>query len=323
MTTFSLIRTGFQTAKSHPRLVILTWVAPLIPALILVTMIASNIGPVLGHSRFAKGILEGSAFPVFMEFRSSPADQLSPLMGTGILVMAILSLFVQLLLSTGIVEILAGSGPPHPFLFGVRRNTGRFFRSMLFFLVPTVIAAATAGIVFRAFTHLAKTLGDGRWDLAALAVAPVIFLLLWAPADLAYDLSRVAAVRHNHKSMVRGFFRALNLVLRRPGIFMPLYLVFLLLPLLIVGIYSAFRQPWTPGTVFAIVALALIHQMVMAARAFIKIAFWAAEVEVFRDFDEPEFCRGKQRRDPEPIQPDPVTPDEEPLESIFSTPEPS
>jgi hypothetical protein len=322
MTTFSLIRTGFQTARRHPRLVVLAWVAPLIPALILVTMIASNIGPVLNHSLFAKGILEGSAFPVFMEFRSSPADQLAPLMGAGVLVMVILSLFVQLLLSAGIVEVLAGSGPSHPFLFGVRQNTGRFFRSMLFFLVPTIIAAATAGIVFRAFTHLAKTLGNGRWDLAAVAVAPVIFLFLWAPADLAYDLSRIASVRHNHRSMVRGFFRALVVVLKNPGTFMPLYLVFLVLPLLTVAIYTAFRRPWTPGTVAAIVLLALVHQIVMAIRAFIKIAFWAAEVEVFGQSEAPEFCRPKKRIVPGPIQPDPVPQVEEPLESLFSTPNP-
>ncbi|RLE18912.1 MAG: hypothetical protein DRJ65_20830 [Acidobacteria bacterium] len=322
MNTFDFVAHGFRTARRHPRLVMIVWLAPLIPALILVTLIASNIGPALGRSLFSQGILDGSAFPVFMEFRSSPADALEPLMGKGALVMGVLSLLLQIFLSAGIVGVLAGSGPPNPFLTGVRRNTCRFLRSALVFLVPTAVAAVAAGLTVKGGGLLATHFADGRWDLAGIGAAAVFFLILWAPADLAYDLSRIAAVRHDHRSMLRGFFRALLVVLKKPGTFVPLYLVFLALPLLLLGLYSAFRQPWTPGTAFAVVLLALIHQIVMAIRAFFKIGFWAAEVEVFRNLEEPELSRGKQRVVPDPVQPDPPTPDENSLESIFLTPEP-
>ena len=291
----------------------ITWLAPLIPALILVTLIASNIGPPLGRSLFSQGIMDGSAFPVFVEFRTSPADSLAPLMGPGVLVMGVLSLLVQILLSAGIVEVLAGSGPAHPFLTGIRTNSGRFLRSALLFLVPTAVAAVAAGLTIKGGGLLAKHFADGRWDLAGIAAAAAVFLILWTPADLAYDLSRIAAVRHNQRNMFRGFVSALAFVLRKPGTFVPLYLLFVGLPLLLLGIYSAFRQPWTPGTAFAVVLLALIHQIVMVTRAFFKISFWAAEVEVYGQFGAQAFCRGKQKVVSEPIQPDPVTPSEESL----------
>lgn len=298
MNTFSFVTHGFRTARRHPRLVTIAWLAPLIPALILVTMIAANIGPTLGRSLFSQGILEGSAFPIFIEFRTSPADALGPLLGRGALVMGVLSLLVQIFLSAGIVGVLAGSGSPNPFLTGIRRNTCRFLRSALVFLVPTAVAAVAAGLTVKGAGLLAEHFADGRWDLAGIAGAAMVFLVLWAPADLAYDLSRIAAVRHDHTSMLRGFFRALMVVLKKPGTFVPLYLVFLGLPLLLLGLYSAFRQPWTPGTAFAIVLLALIHQIVMAIRSFFKIGFWAAEVEVFRDLEEPDLCRGKRTARP-------------------------
>jgi len=243
-------------------------------------------------------------------------------MGKGALVMGVLSLLVQIFLSAGIVGVLAGSGPANPFLTGIRQNTCRFLRSALVFLVPTAIAAVAAGLTVKGGGLLAVHFADGRWDLAGMAAAAFVFLVLWSPADLAYDLSRIAAVHHDHTSMFRGFFRALIIVLKKPGTFVPLYLVFLALPLLLLGLYSAFRQPWTPGSAFAIVLLALIHQIVMAIRAFFKISFWASEVEVFRDLEEPELCHGKQHFVPNPIQPNPPTPDETSLESIFSTPEP-
>ena len=322
MNTFSFVAHGFRTARRHPLLVLIAWLAPLIPALMLVVLIAANIGPTLDRSLYSQGILNGNAFTVFLEFRTSPADALAPLMGRGALMMGVISLLVQILLSAGIVEVLAGPGRSNPFLAGVRRNTRQFLRSALIFLVPTAVAAVAAGLTFKGGGLLAEHFADGRWDLAGVAAAAVVFIALWSPADLAYDLSRVGAVRHDHRSMLRGFIRALVVVLKKPGTFVPLYLVFLALPLLLLGIYSAFRQPWTPGSVFAIVLLALIHQIVMAIRAFFKIGFWATEVEVFRDLEEPGFCLGKQRVVPDPIQPDPPTPDENPLESVFSTPEP-
>ncbi len=304
MRTFSFVAHGFRTARRHPRLVMIVWLAPLIPALILTGLIASNLGPTLGRSLFSQGILDGSAFTVFMEFRTSPADALAPLMGRGILVMGVLSLLVQIILSAGIVEVLVGPGPPNPFLTGIRCNTARFLRSALVFLVPTAVAAAAAGLTVKGAGLLAEHFADGRWDLAGIAAAGVVFIVLWAPADLAYDLSRVAAVRHDHTSMLRGFFRALMVILKKPGTFVPLYLVFLALPLLLLALYSAFRQPWTPGTIFAIVFLALIHQIVMAIRAFFKIGFWAAEAEVFRDLGQPPFCRGKRMARLGFLQPD-------------------
>ncbi len=319
MKTLEIVAHGFRTARRHPRLVLITWLAPLIPALILVAMIGSNIGPTLGRSLFSQGILDHSAFPVFMEFRSSPADSLAPLMGRGVMVMAVLSLLVQILLSAGIVEVLAGSGRPYPFFSGVRRNTGRFLRSALVFLVPTAIAAVAASLTVKGGGLLAKHFADGRWDLAGLATAAVVFIALWAPADLAYDLNRVAAVRHDHNSMLRGFLRALPSVVKNSGAFAPLYIVFLALPLILMGIYTAIRQPWTPGSTFAIILLALIHQVVMAGRTFFKIAFWAAEVEVYRDLEEPEFCLGKRKVLVEPTQPTAMAPSHRTLEPSFPT----
>ncbi|MEN8164950.1 MAG: hypothetical protein ABFS37_12530, partial [Acidobacteriota bacterium] len=166
MNTLSFVANGFRTALRHPRLVMIAWLAPLIPALVLVSLIASNLAPALGQSLFSQGIMDGSAFPIFMEFRTSPADALEPLMGRGVLVMVVLSLLVQIFLAAGIVEVLAGSGATHPFLTGLRRNAGRFLRSALVFLVPTVAAVVTAGLTVRGGNLLAKNFADGRWDLA-------------------------------------------------------------------------------------------------------------------------------------------------------------
>lgn len=294
MTTLHLITRGFQSAKTHPRLVAAAWLAPLLPALVLVLMAGANFGPVFGHSLFSEGILDGSGFPVFMEFRTSPSDALTPIMGRGLVVMALLSLGVQILLSAGIVGVLAGPGGDHPFLTGIRRNTGRFLRAFLIVLVPAMLTAVPAAVVVRLGGKIAEATANGFWDLAGLAAAAMVFLLLWGPVDLAYDLSRLSAVHHGQTSMVRGFLRSLFFVLRRPRIFLPMFLAFASLPVAVLVLFNLIRQPWTPGGWVGIGILVLLHQGVMLLRAFIKIGCWGAEAAAFSHFDRPRWCRPKR-----------------------------
>ena len=78
---------GFAFTTRHKKLVLVLWLVPLLPALILGSLAASNIAPELGHSLFADRVMDGDALLVFLEFRSSPADELTPIFGRGIVVM--------------------------------------------------------------------------------------------------------------------------------------------------------------------------------------------------------------------------------------------
>jgi hypothetical protein len=55
------------------------------------------------------------------------------------------------------------------------------------------------------------------------------------------------------------------------------------------------RTPWTPAGGAAILGLFILQQVVMALRAFLRIAFWGAEVDTYRMLGEPRWCLEKQR----------------------------
>ena len=303
MQSMSFVRQGFRIAGRHKRLVLVLWLVPLIPALILGAMAASNLAPALGQSLFADRALDGDWFVVLMEFRSSPADALKPITGIGVVAMAMLTLLLQVALSAGVVEVLLERENRHPFALGVGKNYLRFFRTTILLIVATVVPAAAAFFPARGFFKLAEAQSNGWLDIFGVGLAVVLFFILWAPLDLAADLSRIAAARFDHRSMVRGFFRALGAVVRRPGLFVPMYLVFLLLPLLLHFVYYQLRAPWTPATTVAILALLAAQQTVMLIRAFFKLGFWGAEIAAHRGLDEPEFCRAKAKIKPaeEPV----------------------
>jgi len=303
----SYLRNGFRIAGRHKRLVVALWLAPLLPALLLGGLAASNLAPPLGKSLFAERALEGDWYVVLMELRSSPQDALGPILGPGVLAMLLLSWLVQVALSAGVVEVLLEREGRHPFVLGVRRNVVRFLRTTVLLGVLAAVLAGAGFMLIRGFFKIAEAQSNGWYDLLGVALAAVLFVGLWAPLDLAGDLSRIAAARHDQHSMVRGFFRAWLAVLRRPGPFVPLYLVFLLLPLLLHAVYTLLRSPWTPATTAGILAVVLAQQAVMVTRSYLKLGFWGAEVSAYRGLDEPEWCLLKASSIPEtplPEQPE-------------------
>lgn len=296
MQFMTFLSEGFSIAQRHKRLVIVLWLAPLVPALVLAAMAASNLAPALEHSLFADEVLRGNSYTVWTEFRSSPYDALEPILTRGVIIMALLTLLVQVLLSAGVVETLLEKERDHPFILGVRRNFLRFARTAIVLVLSSVVPAVLGIALARGSFKLAEAQMDGRFDILGVVAAAVLFIILWAPLDLATDLSRIAAAHHDDGSMLRGFFRALKEVLKNPGVFVPLYFLFLLMPLTVHLVYSALRAPWTPSTLAAIVVLVVAQQLVMLMRAFYKLGIYGAEIAAFRGLDEPRLCRPKDLR---------------------------
>jgi hypothetical protein len=297
MRSLTAAREGFRLAGRHKRLAVVLWLAPLVPALVVAAIAATNLAPTLSRSLFADYALEGGWFTVLMEFRSSRADALGTIVRPGVIVMALLSILVQVTISAGVVETLIERRSKHPFVLGMRRNFFRFLRTSGLLTVLTIAALVGARFLLKGFTKLAEVQADGRFDLLGFALAVILFVGVWATFDLAADLSRISAARHDDRSMVRGFFRSWWTVVGQPGLFVPLYLVFLVATVALHAVYTVLRAPWTPSTAIAIGALLLAQQAVMVIRAFIKLGFWGAEVAAFRLLDEPRWCnrRAKER----------------------------
>ncbi len=298
MLFMNIVKEGFRIAGRHKKLVLVLWLAPLVPALALAAMAASNLAPAFGRSVYADRVLTGDWFVTFLEFRASPLDELGPILSLGVMVMAALTLLVQVALSAGVVEVVLERTQKNPFVLGIRKNYLRFLRTSIVLGAATVVAFIAARLLMKGIFKIAEAQADGRFDILGIVLAAVFFFMIWAPLDLAADLSRIAAARHDQRSMIRGIFRALGAVLRRPGLLIPMYLVFLALPVLVQFIYYQLRSPWTATSLALILVSLMLQQTVMLLRAFFKLGMWGAEVAAYRELDEPEFCRPKVKAAP-------------------------
>ncbi len=169
MTFLSYIREGFQIAARHKRVVIVLWLVPMIPAVVLAVMASANLMPNLGPSIFADRVLDGDWFVVWSEFRSSPGYALAPILTTGVVVMAFLSLLANIVVAAGVVEVVLEREESRPFMIGVRRNFLSFARTTILLALGTFISGLAAWAVVRGSFKLAAAKADGRLDLAGVA----------------------------------------------------------------------------------------------------------------------------------------------------------
>lgn len=298
MTFMRLLSDGFRAARRHPRLVLIAYLVPLLPALLLVAMARSTLAPVFDYSLFAQKVLDGSWMAAWQDFTSSPANHMSVILGSGVTLAMLLTFLVQIPVAAGTVEVLlAGETPePHPFLTGVAQHTWRFARSAVWYLVAFMVAMGITGGTVATFFKLAEKTTNARYDVIGFGVAALLAFLVLAVVDQAYDQARLAAACHDERKTFRGFFRAIRAVLLRPGMFLPLAASFLVLTLGLHLLYYAARSPWTPATAAAIAALLVAQQLVMAVRATFQVAFWGAELAAYRTLGEPRFCEKRQKK---------------------------
>ena len=110
--------------------------------------------------------------------------------------------------------------------------------------------------------------------LAGILVALFAILLV----QLALDLARIRVARDDVRKGVRIFRATLGAVLRRPwqvlAVWIPLALAFTAIS----ALYLGFRHLLPAGGGALLLALFLAQQLVMIARAAMRVALWSGEI---------------------------------------------
>jgi hypothetical protein len=290
------LRRGLRSAWQHPKLVLLTYLATLIPAALVGFGIFSRLAATLDDSLYARQALSGHRYGVWGDFlRGNPGDlsavqAMLPLVAVAVLVL-------HVLLAAGIVESLLERerARERPFLLGIGRHGWRFLRSAIWFGLSLVVLAAILGAAMGALDDYATEAADGSLQYFGFLGIALVGLLLLIPLDLGYDLSRIAAATHDEGRTFLGYFKALGHALRHPLMLAPLWLFF---SLLVAGLhisYVAARASWSPADLGQILGLLAVQQLVFLVAAFLRVGLWGGEVAYYQAVGEPRWCGRKER----------------------------
>ena len=289
MTVALPLVTGLRRAARLPGLALLLWLVNLLFAAIVVAPFWLRLTGVLAGAPGGDRLLEGFSFGLFADLAREYGGLLGPLM-LGVLPLFGVMLFVNALAAGGVLEVLLGGRPGgwlERFGAGALRLFGRFLRVEA---LAGVVMAIAAGAILGVTAAAMRSVAESEWEpatlvgwLAGLAVAGLAVVVVL----LALDLARVRIVRDDRRRVMRAFFGSLWLVIRHPVATVGLWLAVAVLFGVVLALYLGLRSVLPATSWGGIVAMVVVQQAVVLARAGLRVGLFAAEVELVERFLPP------------------------------------
>lgn len=271
----SALRRAWRT----PRLTLLLWGSHLAIAGVAFYPVLRHLDGALAQSPAGDEFLRRFSLPLFADLMRAGGTW-GGAIGQLLTVVVVLTLLWNVLAAGGALESLLSGDPPrlaHRFGRGAGRFFGRFLRMGLAAApMALLLAGVFAGPIFGIRGSLDDSAEGAKFwlGLAGVMVALCAILLV----QLALDLARVRVARDDVSKGVRVFRSTLGAVLRRPwqvlAIWVPLALAFAVVSALYLGL----RQILPAGAGAPLLALFLAQQLVMIARAGMRVALWSGEI---------------------------------------------
>ncbi len=263
----------------NPRLVLLLWAAHLAIAGVAAYPVLRHLDRMLAHSPAGDEFLARFSLPLFADLMRAGGDW-GTVLGPLAVLVVLLTLLWNVLAAGGALESLLSADPArlaHRFGRGAGRFFGRFLRMGLA-AMPTALLAAVvlAGPVFAVSQGLDDTAEGAKYWLGLAGLLLAFLALLFVL--LALDLARIRVARDDVRRGVRVFFATLRALVRRPGRVLALWALLALLFAALAAVYLAIRSLLPPTGGAALFALVLAQQLLMLARAGLRVALWSGEI---------------------------------------------
>jgi hypothetical protein len=271
---------GLAAAARRPKLVALLWLVNVVFALPAFFLFRGAIAGTMGNSLAADGLLKKTDMNVILEFLASSGGVLGQVV-TAVLVLVALHVLAYIFVFGGILNVLApesrGQHLAPVFFGGGGRFYGRYFRLVIYSLglwVPVFIIFMAANAVLRLAT---KDSVNGQLMMAASIARIVLFLFLAFFVEMILDYARIKIALLDSREVLRSLVGATRFVLSKPFKTVLLYYLLGLTGWAAFGAYFALHFAFSETTAAAVILAFLITQAFIVSRAWLRIAFLAAQ----------------------------------------------
>ncbi|OGD21890.1 MAG: hypothetical protein A2W03_10920 [Candidatus Aminicenantes bacterium RBG_16_63_16] len=271
---------GIAAATRRPKMVALLWLMNLVFALPAFFVFRSAFRGTLGDSLAADGLLNKTDINIIFEFLTSSGVVLG-LVITAVLVIIVLHVLAYVFAFGGILNVLTHEPRDQRFgqvfFGGGGRFYGRFFRLVAYSIVLWV----PVGIILLAANGLLKlvTTNPAREQLAvAMGILRVLlFLFLVFFVEMILDYARIKIALTDTRQVFRALVEASRFVFSRPLKSILLYYMLGLTGWAAFGACLAIHSRFSETSAFAVFLGFLITQAFIASRAWLRVAYQAAQ----------------------------------------------
>lgn len=290
MSNLKLFTKAFGTTAGQGRLALRLWAINLLFSLLVAAPFALAIQGQAAHSLAADSLLARMDVDWLTDL-GTRFQGAAPLVMGLLLAALLLYLLLAVFLNGGVIGGLLRPGA-RPTLAEFFHDGGLYFwRFLRLFLLSIPVYLLFVGLLHGLVAGLLKALTQeaaSEWPLVvANGLRLLALVLLLGIVSMFFDYAKIGLAAGNRRSVLREAWRTLKLVGRRFlkawGLFLLAGLVFVALTLL----YLEVARLLPKGTPLLLIAVFLWQQLFVLGRQFSRILFFASEIELYKELQEP------------------------------------
>ena len=285
MSNFKIIGNGVSTVRRNSGMILWLWLIDLLFGIIVASPIYFLFNKDFGHSPAGEGL--GRLNFIWLGDIFYKYQDLLPALAGWVLVPALLFILVSVFLNGGIIGRLAAGEKTtlQGFFADCGKHFGRFFRVFLLSLpVYILVFGGLIKLVSAPFNVWAKNAAGEMPVIIASNLKFLMTILLLSIVQMYFDYVKIHLVVRDGRTVLAAAAAALSFIGRK---FFKAWGLYLLVGLLFIATTAVFIAVTNvlPGTGGAALVLGFIWaQAYILARIWIKVLFFAAELDLYRIF---------------------------------------
>jgi len=285
MSNFKIIGNGVSTVRRNSGMILRLWLIDLLFGIVVAAPVYFLFNKDFGHSPTGEGL--GRLNFIWLGDIFYKYQDLLPALAGWVLVPALLFILVSVFLNGGIIGRLeAGEKTTlQGFFADCGKYFSRFFRAFLLSLpVYVLVFGGLIKLVSAPFNVWAKNAAGEMPVIVASNLKFLMTILLLSIVQMYFDYVKIHLVVRNGRKVLAAAAAALSFIGRK---FFKAWGLYLLVGFLFIAATAVFIAVTNvlPGTGGAALALGFIWaQAYILARIWIKVLFFAAELDLYRIF---------------------------------------
>jgi hypothetical protein len=285
MGNFKIIGNGVSAVRRNSGMILWLWLIDLLFGIIVAAPVYFLVNKDFGHSPAGEGL--GRLNFIWLGDSIYKYQDFLPALAGWVLVPALLFILISVFLNGGIIGRLAAGEKTtlQRFFADCGKYFGRFFRIFLLSLpVYVLVFGGLVKLVSAPFKFWAKNAAGEMPVIVASNLRFLMTILLLSIVQMYFDYVKIHLVVRDGRKVLAAAAAALSFIGRK---FFKAWGLYLLVGLLFIATTAVFIAVTNvlPGTGGAALALGFIWaQAYILARIWIKVLFFAAELDLYRIF---------------------------------------
>lgn len=277
---------GIVEATIRPKMISLLWLFNFLFASLVYFLFSGTFSQALGKSLAASELLKGHELgkQVMFEFLTTSGGGLQALFRT-VLLLTFLFLPVSMFLQGGVLHALVYQGKRErfapSFFQGGGKFFGRFFRLTLYSLVLGVLFIIFFLVVNLLLGAATKGSDNELLKFYLMLARLVLALFLFYLYKMILDYARIKIAVEDSWFVLDSLFVSLKFVFRKFGKTLFLFYLLGVTGVLIIFIYWGIRSLFAASSAGTMILGFILAQLFILSRAWLRIAFAAAQMKLF------------------------------------------